>query len=378
MTAPVPRIVEDALGGDDALARVSLGGGDELFVAADRTLAFRAGGVLSDETVEEYPHGVDRLTVSEGRRKARITFEYPVEPPRELALPEGDLDEALQPVLASVLRASGATDPDERFHRAFRLSELTLVVTSDRLFKHVGSALWDAEYDDYRFADVAGVDYERGDVATGIVLTVDGRKERVKTPNDRLPEVRRALEEALLAYHDVDAVEELGDHGGDGTGDGEADAGADADGNGSDPVAGFGGVDPIDAGSHPGIVEGDETDRPEGSPGTGDRATATGDDGGVSDAADDADARDGGSVDDGNDDRDEPGSDGGVAASAPADEAGGGDAAATPFTQDIEPSGEDRLPEELEELRAAVERNNELLRRQGAAIERLVEELRSE
>lgn len=345
----VPGIVDDALGGEEVLTRVSLSGDDELFVTSARTLAYRAGGVLSDESVGAYPHDVEAVRVREGRRKAAVVFEYPVEEARELSVSKGDLEGILQPVLASVLRATGATDPDERVTSAFRFSELTLVVTGERLFKHVGSALWDGDYESFHFEDVTGLDYEEGDVATGIVLTVEGRKERIKAPNDRVPAIRRALEAALFAYHGVDAADELGPA--------EADAGdegSDDDAEGS--VASFGGgIDPLSAGDDAADAGG------EGS------ADASGADASF---ADDGDA----SPSDGGDD------------DGSADDAGDGNGddattdPTTPFTESFDPSPEDRYEElsaEVADLRETVERQNELLEKQQRAIERLVEELRN-
>jgi hypothetical protein len=342
----VPGIVDDALGGEEVLTRVSLSGDDELFVTPARTLAYRAGGVLSDESVAAFPHDVEAVRVREGRRKAAVVFEYPVEDARELSVSKGDLEGALQPLLASVLRATGATDADERVQSAFRFSELTLVVTDERLFKHVGSALWDGDFESFHFEDVTGLDYEEGDVATGVVLTVAGRKERIKAPNDRVPAIRRALEAALFSYHGVDAADELG------PAEEEDDEPGGGESEGS--VAAFGGgVDPLSA---------------------GDDAAGTGDgpDSGAAVQSDPA-----GTESDAGSDTVATGEGSGDDEASPPD---GDDAdPTTPFTQSFDPSPEERYEEleaEVADLREAVERQNELLEKQRRAIERLIEELR--
>ena len=71
-----PEIVQADLDDEDVVARVDLGGEDELYVTPTRTLLYRAEGLLSDESVEEYPHEAERVTVSEGRRKAKVTLDY--------------------------------------------------------------------------------------------------------------------------------------------------------------------------------------------------------------------------------------------------------------------------------------------------------------
>jgi hypothetical protein len=203
-----PDVVQSALGDESVAARVALGD-DALFVTPTRTLLYRTDSLLSDESVEEFPHGAERIDVSSGRRKASITLDYGLDGERSFTVPAKALDRALHPVLAGTLNASGVTDPGETVKETFRFSELTLVVTSDRLVKHVGSAVWDEDFEEYHFSDVTDFAVEEGNVATTLVLTHDGRQERLKAPSDRAREVSERLTEALLAYHDADSLETL-------------------------------------------------------------------------------------------------------------------------------------------------------------------------
>jgi hypothetical protein len=205
----VPGIVQAELDGEEVAASVSLGGEDGLFVTPSRTLVFRSESLLSDESVESYPHDADRVTVKDGRRKSRITLTYSLDGDRDFAVPSSVVDDVLHPVLAGVLNGSGITDPGETVVQTFRFSELTLVVTSDRLLKHVGGAVWDEDHEQYHFEDVTGLDFEEGSVATQIVIEVDGRPQRIKTPNEHIAVVRERLTQALFAYYDVDGLDAL-------------------------------------------------------------------------------------------------------------------------------------------------------------------------
>jgi len=199
----LPEVLQRELGSEDPVARVGLGGDDELFVTPTRTLVYRAEGLLSDESVESYAHDAERLSVTEKRRKARLTLDYGLDGEESFSLPRGSLDEVLHPVLAGVLAAADITAAGETVERTFRFSELTLVITSRRLVKHVGAAVWDEEFEEYPYDDVTDVDFEEGSVSTSIVLTVDGRQERFKTPTDETRAVREALTEGLLDHYDV-------------------------------------------------------------------------------------------------------------------------------------------------------------------------------
>jgi hypothetical protein len=203
-----PDIVQSALGDEGVAARVDLGD-DALFVTPTRTILYRADKLLSDESVEEFPHGAERITVSSGRRKATLTLDYGLDGERSFTVPAKTLDEALHPVLAGTLNAAGVTDPGETIKETFRFSELTLVVTSDRLVKHIGNAVWDDEYEEFRYDDVTDLAFEEGSVATTIVVVLGGRQERFKAPNDRAREVRERLTKAVLAHHGVDSLDAL-------------------------------------------------------------------------------------------------------------------------------------------------------------------------
>ncbi|MFC6718389.1 hypothetical protein ACFQGT_12170 [Natrialbaceae archaeon GCM10025810] len=235
----VPGIVHSTLDDEEIAARVSLGGEDELFITPSRTIVYRAEGLLSDESVDELPHDADRLSLSEGRRKTRFTLEYALDGTREFTIPSSKTDEVLHPVLAGVLTGNGITDPGETVLKTYRFSELTLVVTSDRLVKHIGEPVWDDDFEEYRYEDVTNLAFEDGSVATQIVLAVDGRPHRIKAPNEEAGDLRTRLERALFEYHDVSSLEELNET----LGEDEEEPAVD-----DDPAAAFGeGVDPLEA-----------------------------------------------------------------------------------------------------------------------------------
>ncbi|MEF8781310.1 MAG: hypothetical protein V5A46_11595 [Haloferacaceae archaeon] len=205
----LPETLATRLEDEEAVASVPLGGDDRLVVTPTRTLVYRSEGLLSDESVDEYPHGAERLSVSEGRRKAKITFDYGLDGERTVSIPAKRLDDALHPVLAGTLSAAGITGAGESALRTFRFSELTLVVTSARVVKHIGAAVWDDDYEEFHYDDVTDLAFEEGSVATSVVLTIDGRQERFKAPNDQARAVRETLVDALCDHYGVSSLEEF-------------------------------------------------------------------------------------------------------------------------------------------------------------------------
>ena len=204
-----PEIVQSDLGDETVVARVDLGGEDELYVTPTRTLCYRAEGLLSDESVEEFSHGAERITVSEGRRKTKVTLDYGLDGERTISLPTSRLERALKPIVEGVLRHNGVLDEDESVAQLFRFNELTIVVAGERVVRHIGSGLWDQEFESYHYSDVRDLEFEDGSVNTSVVLTVDGQRERFKTPNEDARAVRSALESTLLSYWEVDSIEDL-------------------------------------------------------------------------------------------------------------------------------------------------------------------------
>lgn len=205
----VPTLVSETLGDEDVAAHVPLKGDDGLYVTPTRTIRYAAEGLLSDESVTEFPHDAERITITERRRKATIELDYGTDGSKEFTVPLGELERAIHPVLAGVLNANAVTDPGETVIRTFRFSELTVVVTSDRLVKHIGSAIWDDEFEEIHYDEVMDIDVEEGNVSSQFVLKTDGRTERIKAPNESFRSVREAIEDAILAYHGVDSVEEF-------------------------------------------------------------------------------------------------------------------------------------------------------------------------
>jgi hypothetical protein len=203
----LPEAVGSVVGDETVAARVSLGGDDLLLVTPTRTVVYRADGLLSDESVQEYGHDVERIAVERKRRKATLRLDYGTDGERTLSLPASRVDDALHPVLAGVLNAAGVTDPGETVKRTFRFSELTVVVTSARLVKHVGGAVWDESHEEFPYDDVTDLRFEEGSHGTAVVVRMGDRQERFKAPNDSARELREALVGAVLAHHGFDSLE---------------------------------------------------------------------------------------------------------------------------------------------------------------------------
>jgi len=204
----VPSLVRNVLGGEEIEASVNLGDEDTVYLTGSRTLLYRAEGLLSDEKVEEFPHTVERLDVKEGRRKTKFTLEY-VDGTQTFTVPSNRDEQVLELLMTGVLRAADITDTDETLEGVFRFSELALFVTDSRVVKHIGADVWTDDYEVYHFDDLTKLSFEKGSVATGIVIEVGGRPQRIKTPNERAREVQQVIENAVFQYHGVSSLAQL-------------------------------------------------------------------------------------------------------------------------------------------------------------------------
>jgi len=178
----IPDLVRQELGDEEIQAGVALGDEDAVCFTPTRTLVYRGEGLLSDEKVETYPYDFERLKLSTGRRKTKFTLIY-TDQKREFGVPGNRADTVLERLLEGKLQASKKIDAEESVNGVFQFSELTLVVTDNRLLKHLGSVTWDGDFESYGFDDVTGLDFEEGSVATAIVLSVNDRQQ-----NERLEE----------------------------------------------------------------------------------------------------------------------------------------------------------------------------------------------
>lgn len=204
----IPDRITQAADGETIQSAVSLGDEDVICFTPTRTLLYRGEGLLSDETVETYSHDVERLNLSEGRRKTTFALEY-VDSVEKFKIASNRTDQVLSRLLAGVLGAAGVLGDEESVADVFRFSELTLIVTDARLVKHIGAYVWDPDFEEYTFGDVTGLEFEEGSVATQVVISVGGRPQRIKAPSDQAQRLRQTLTNALFAYHDVDSLDAL-------------------------------------------------------------------------------------------------------------------------------------------------------------------------
>ena len=204
----IPDLVTQRLGDETVTTTVSLGDEDMACFTPTRTLIYSGEGLLSDESVAVYDHDIERLAVSEGRRKTKFTLEY-VDRTEKFAIGSAYTERVLENLIDGILGVSGILDEDESVSGVYRFSELTLIITDKRLVKHIGNMVWDDDFEEYSFDDVTGLSFEEGSVATQIILSVDGRPQRIKAPNDEVPMLKRTLTEVVCAYHDVQSLGEL-------------------------------------------------------------------------------------------------------------------------------------------------------------------------
>lgn len=247
----IPGLVRERLGDEEIRAGVSLGEEDAVCLTPTRVLVYRGDGLLSDESVAVLPLDVERLTVSDGRRKTKFSLTN-VDGTESFSVPSNRGEKVLELLLEGILRVDGVIETDESVRGVYRFSELTVIITDGRVVRNIGSSVWDEDFEEYPFAALTGLEFEEGSVATQIVLAVDGRPQRIKAPNDEAPKLRQTLQQALFAYHKVDSVAELNETVGPDDDGGEAEA---AGGRSPSDLTLDDGIDPLVGGSR----EADET-----------------------------------------------------------------------------------------------------------------------
>jgi len=348
----LPDLISGYLGDETIEAAVRLGDEDLICFTPTRVLLYRGEGLIGDESIEVFQTDIERLDVSSGRRKTAFKLEH-VDDEQQFSVSQDRADEVLQGLFGSVLAAAGVLDDEESVRDVYLFSELTVVVTDARLVKHVGGYVWDADFEEYPFSEVTGLDFEQGSVGTGVVLSVGGRPQRFKAPSDEATLLRRSLTNALCEFYDVTSPAQL-----DSLLAGKADRIEDDSSSGEiefddsiSPLVSDSGDEP-DATLETGTVEGlGESDGETGvATPAAEPATET-----DSTAGDPAQSASGGS--------EPPESD------QSAEEGGGTERA-------IDPDQIDAMQTRLSKLTTAVKRQNELLREQHETMQTLVEELR--
>ena len=204
----LPELLSETVGDATVIETIDIGGGDAVSVTREATHIYRSDGLLSDESVETFGHDTERLSIRTKRRKSEIRLET-LDTDTGFTVPSKAVDSILEAMIEGVLRTTDVIDADEDVVAQFRFSELTLVVTDRRIFEHVGSAVWDGDFETVDYADLTGLKFEKGSVATQVVLETADRRRRVKVPNEHAGRVRREIQNAVFGYHDVSSLESL-------------------------------------------------------------------------------------------------------------------------------------------------------------------------
>ena len=353
----IPELIKQRLGDETIESAVSLGDEDLICFTPTRALLYRGEGLIGDESIDVYDSNVERLSVSEGRRKTGFVLAY-VDREEKFSVSRDRGDAVMQRLLQSVLRTADVIDPEESVTDVYRFSELTVVITDGRLVKHVGAYVWDGDYEEHPFEEVTGLDFEDGSVATQIVVEVRGRPQRFKAPNDQAKLLERSLTDALSEYYEVGSLPALNDSLADNL---EEDAVED-----QQPVA-----SDIELDDSISPLVGDDGDDEEeldtdAIRGIGESSADA--------AADDEDDSTGDGADDAEDDTAAETTEGTATAKAATEEASErADEAAG--SGGVDPEDVEAIQTQLTNLTTAVERQNELLKEQHETIRTLIDEL---
>lgn len=204
----LPDLLARAVGDATVIDTIEIGGGDTIVVTHGATYVYRSDGLLKDESVEAFEHAAERLSVRTKRRKHSIHLET-LDSEETFTVPAKIIDDVLEAMIQGILLTNEIVDPDEEVLSLFRFSELTLVVTDRRLFQHIGSAVWDDDFEAVEYGELSELGFERGSVATQVILETHNRRRRVKVPNEHAGTVRRVIQDAVFAFRDIDSLEQL-------------------------------------------------------------------------------------------------------------------------------------------------------------------------
>ncbi|MFW6436362.1 MAG: DUF7115 domain-containing protein [Halococcoides sp.] len=367
----LPDAMREARGGEPVTRAVALDGDDILATTPTRTLVYHGEGILSDESVEEFPHDVERLLMSEGRRKTTFTLDY-VDTERSVTVPASVTSDVLDALLEGICTAAGVLDDDETVAGTFRFSELTLIVGDHQIVKHVGGTVWDQDYERFRYGALTDLDFEPLGGAMEVVIEVDGRPQRIKTPESQARVVEETIKAAVFEFFEVQSMTDLRAFvsPADSEDDEETDDGLGLD-SGIDPLGGVSGSSAFD---DPLRKSRDMEPTPAENPGQADSTPSDRSESAPTDA----------------DDRVDPPatSDSGAEDTHPAGDAESAtpDPTATDQSDADQPNAQDSTPVDREDVRAmigrieelteAIEKQNRLLSKQHQALKQLATEVR--
>lgn len=211
----IPDLITQRLGDEELESAVNLGDEDLICFTPSRTLLHRGEGLLGDESIEAFEHDVERLEVSEGRRKTTFTLTY-VDSEEGFTVANDRTEPVLERLLAGILDTADVIDSGESIEGVFWFGELTVIITDTRIIKHVGPYFWgrdndpwDGDSEEISYADMTALNVEEDSISSNIVISVPGRQERFEVPHREAEQVKLTLSNALFEFYEVNSISEL-------------------------------------------------------------------------------------------------------------------------------------------------------------------------
>lgn len=207
----LPDVISDLILDDETiLSRTLISNGVELIVTSTRLFLYRGVGLINTESFEEYKLNVDRISISLDRKKAQIILDYGINRPSvEFQAHRKYLDMIYDPLIRGAIHANNTLQQRESIKKICRKGELTIVLTNMKILKHIGTSLWDIDFESFDLETISKIYVDAGGISSELIIESNNRLHRIKTTANIAQSLCDSSINELISFHNFPTYSEF-------------------------------------------------------------------------------------------------------------------------------------------------------------------------
>ena len=198
----LPDVISDMVLDDEIiLSRTLISNSVEMIVTSTRLFLYRGTSLINTESFEEYKLNVDRISISPDRKKAQITLDYGSNRTIEFQAYRKYLDMIYEPLIRGVIHANNILQQGESIKKIYRKGELTVVLTNMKILKHIGTSLWDLDFENFNLETISRIYVAEGGSSSEVIIESNNRLHRIKTTTSVAQSLCDSSIIELISFH---------------------------------------------------------------------------------------------------------------------------------------------------------------------------------
>jgi hypothetical protein len=113
------------------------------------------------------------------------------------------------PLIRGAIHAKNTLQQGESIKKICRKGELTIVLTNMKILKHIGTSLWDIDFESFDLETISKIYVDAGGISSELIIESNNRLHRIKTTANIAQSLCDSSINELISFHNFPTYSEF-------------------------------------------------------------------------------------------------------------------------------------------------------------------------